>query len=161
MRHSAKNTRQKIDRQNTLCRVSFIGHSAKALPSAPGTLGKEKRPSRRRSRWRSLYRVPTLQALGKDFFIFFKKIYLPSANPEGTRQRAFIFFEKILCRVPTLQALGKVFLFFLKEFLCRVPAIGHSAKIFFLNFFAECHMDGTRQRFEICFLKNFFAECQP
>ena len=53
-----------------------------------------------------LCRVPTRQALGKDFFS------LPSANPEGTRQRAFIFFKKFLCRVPTLQALGKVFLFF-------------------------------------------------
>ena len=34
VRHSAKKTRQKIDRQSPLCRVSFIGHSAKALPSA-------------------------------------------------------------------------------------------------------------------------------
>ena len=70
VRHSAKNTRQKFDRQSPLCRVSFIGHSAKVLPTAPGTLGKEKRPSRRRSRWRSLCRVPTLQALGKDFLFF-------------------------------------------------------------------------------------------
>ena len=78
----------KIDRQSLLCRVSFVGHSAKALPSAPGTLGKEKRPSRRQSRWRSLCRVPTRQALGKDFLFFFKNF---------------------LCRVPTLQALGKEF----------------------------------------------------
>ena len=50
----------------------FIGHSAKALPRALRALGKEKRPSRRRIRWRWLCRVPTLQALGKDFlFLFF------------------------------------------------------------------------------------------
>jgi len=55
--------------------------------------------------------VPTLHALGKAFFL--KKNSLPSANPEGTRQRAFIFFfENFLCRVPSLQALGKDFLFF-------------------------------------------------
>ena len=88
--NSAKNTRQKIDRQSPLCRVSFIGHSTKALPRAPGALDKEKRLSRHRPRWRWLCRVPTLQALGKDFFNFFKKF---------------------LSRVSTREALGKDFLF--------------------------------------------------
>ena len=32
--HSAKSTRQKKSRQRRLCRVSFVGHSAKPLPSA-------------------------------------------------------------------------------------------------------------------------------
>ena len=32
--HSAKATRQKMGRQRRLCRVSFVGHSAKPLPSA-------------------------------------------------------------------------------------------------------------------------------
>ena len=32
--HSAKTTRQKMSRQRRLCRVSFVGHSAKPLPSA-------------------------------------------------------------------------------------------------------------------------------
>ena len=50
VRHSAKNTQQKIDRHSPFCRVSFIGHSAKALPRAPGALDKEKRPSRRQPR---------------------------------------------------------------------------------------------------------------
>jgi len=133
--HSAKHTRQKIDRQSTLCRVYFIGHSAKALPSAPETLGKEKRPSRRRFRWRSLCRVSTLPALGKDFFKFFLKLSLPSANTWGTRQRAFIFFfENFLCRVPTLHALGKDF---------------------FLNSLPSACCVGTRQRVS----KKIFAEC--
>jgi len=32
--HSAKHTRQKMGRQRCLCRVFFVGHSAKPLPSA-------------------------------------------------------------------------------------------------------------------------------
>ena len=39
--HSAKGTRQKINRQRCLCRVLFVGHSAKPLPSARKTLGKD------------------------------------------------------------------------------------------------------------------------
>jgi hypothetical protein len=88
----AKTTRQNIDRQNSLCRVPYIGHSAKALPSATGTLGKEKWLSRHRPRWRSLCRVPTLQALGKDFFFF--KNFFAECSMAGTRQRCFIFFFK-------------------------------------------------------------------
>ena len=137
-RHSAK---VKLHSAKPLPSVTLgKEHTAKnwsAKPSLPSVfyraLGKEKRPARRRFHWRSLCRVPTLQALGKDFFnfflkkffaecqpvrhsakifYFFKKNSLPSANPWGTRQRAFIFFEKFLCRVPTRQALGKDFLFF-------------------------------------------------
>ena len=167
VRHSAKHTRQKIDRQSTLCRVYFIGHSAKALPSAPETLGKEKRPSRRRFRWRSLCRVSTLPALGKDFFKFFLKLSLPSANTWGTRQRAFIFFwefslpsanplctrqsfflKKILCRAPTRKALDKELLFFLKIFFAECHPSRHSAKIFYFflkNSLASANTVGTRQ----------------
>ena len=108
VRYSAKTTRQKSDRQSTLCRVSFIGHSAKKSDrhgggSVDGHFA-ECQPCRHSAN-----------------IFFLKKISLPSANPEGTRQRAFIFFEKFLCWVPTLQALGKEFLFFLKKILCRVP----------------------------------------
>ena len=109
-----------------------------ALPSVfyraldKGALGKEKRPSRRQPHWQLLCRVPTLQALGKEFLFF---------------------FTKILCRVPTLQALGKDFFYFFKKFLCRVPSGRHSAKLeFFLNFFAECSLSGTRQSL------NFFLK---
>jgi len=81
---------------------------------------------------KNLCRVPTLQALGKEFLFF---------------------FTKILCRVPTLQALGKDFFYFFKKFLCRVPSGRHSAKLeFFLNFFAECSLSGTRQSL------NFFLK---
>ena len=76
VRHSAKNTRQKINRQSPICRVSFIGHSAKALPRAPGALGKEKRPSRRRPRWRSLCRVPTLPSWQINSYKHISHIYL-------------------------------------------------------------------------------------
>ena len=39
-----EHTAKKIDQQSPLWRVSFIGHSAKALPSARKPLGKEKLP---------------------------------------------------------------------------------------------------------------------
>ena len=41
MPHSAKGTRQRINRQISLCRVLFVGHSAKPLPSAGKALGKD------------------------------------------------------------------------------------------------------------------------
>ena len=34
-------TRQKINRQRRLCRVLFVGHSAKSLPSVGKALGKD------------------------------------------------------------------------------------------------------------------------
>ena len=40
--HSAKGTRQKINRQRNICRVLFVGHSTKPLPSAGKALGKMK-----------------------------------------------------------------------------------------------------------------------
>ena len=178
--HSAKHTRQKIDRQSTLCRVYFIGHSAKALPSAPETLGKEKRPSRRRFRWRSLCRVSTLPALGKDFFKFFLKLSLPSANTWGTRQRASIFFLRIFfAECQTSRHSAKIFYFFFKNSLpsanpegtrqrafiffwkfslpsANTPGTRQSLN-FFLNFFAECYSHSTRQSWKICFLVAHFA----
>ena len=130
VRHSAKNTRQKNDRQSPLCRVSFIGHSAKALPRAPGALSKEKRPSRHRPRLRSLCRVPTLQALGKDFLFFLKKNSLPSALYPTLGNDVLFFFLKILCRVPPGRRSAKCE-YFLKKILCRVPSDRHSAKFDF------------------------------
>ena len=111
-----------------LCREPR-GHSAKKSnrhgAGAPGALGKEKRPSRRRPRWWSLCRVPTLQALSKDFLFFKKKIFA-ECPLSGPRQRCFIFFLKILCRVPPGRRSAK-FDFFLKKI------------------FAECPLAGTRQ----------------
>jgi len=105
---------------------------------------------------------------------------LPSVNPEGTRQRAFILFGNFLCRVPNLQALGKDFLFFLKKLFAErqpgrhsaksfyffwkfslpsatTPGTRQSLKFFFLNFFAECYSHSTRQSWKICFLVAHFA----
>ena len=100
VRYSAKNTRQKIDRQSPLCRVSFIGHSAKksGRHSAGPVDGHfaECHPAATRQR----------------FFIFLKKNSLPSANLDGTRQRAFIFLKNFLCRVPTFRHSAKFFYFF-------------------------------------------------
>ena len=102
---------------------------------------------------------------------------MPSANPEGTRQRAFIFFLNFLCRVPNLQALGKYFLFFFEKFFAERQPGRHSAKSFyffwkfslpsattagtrqrfFLNSWPSANTAGTRQSLNFFF--NFFAEC--
>ena len=70
---------KKIDRQSPLCRVSFIGHLAKALPRAPGALGKEFF----KKKIKNLCRVPVRLALGKA-----------TVNGAGAMTVAF------LCRVP-------------------------------------------------------------
>ena len=109
VRHSAKNTRQKIDRQSPLCRVSFIGHSAKC----PGDI--RQRKATVTAPVPLTVTLPSANPAGtrQRFFIFFKKkISLPSANPSGTRQRVFIFFTKFLCRVPTFRHSAKIFNFF-------------------------------------------------
>ena len=79
VRNSVKNTRQKIDWQRSLCRVSFIGHSAKksdchgAGPVDGGFA--ECQPCRHSA---------------MIFFIFFKKILC--RVPPGRRSAKFDFF---------------------------------------------------------------------
>ena len=99
------------------------------------TLGKAEKMGARKTVFPALPSAMTM-ALGKDL----KKIQtLPSA-----RQRALgnEFFLKKNQTLPSAsqRALGKEIK---KKFkLCRVPAIGHSAKNFFLKKnqnFAECH----------------------
>ena len=105
----------------------------KGFAECPGDTRQRKATGTEAVRWQSLCRVPTLQALGKDFFnffnnffaecqpvrhsakifYFFKKISLPSALWMSLGKVLF-FFKKILCRVPTREALGKDFLFFFK-----------------------------------------------
>jgi hypothetical protein len=77
--HSTKKARHTVHRQSLLCRVLFIGHSAKRSAECQTALGKEKQPLRRRmtetaslpsvpgdTRQRSyLYRVPP-GTLGKE-----------------------------------------------------------------------------------------------
>jgi hypothetical protein len=72
-RQSLKNTRQR------LCRVLFLGHSAKRFAECQGALDKEKQPLRRRVTETASF---------------------PSV-PDGTRQRSY------LCRVSAQQTLGK------------------------------------------------------
>ena len=51
--HSAKSTRQNSGRQRGLCRVFFIGHSAKALPSADTRQRKnKKKPKKIEKNWK-------------------------------------------------------------------------------------------------------------
>ena len=79
MSHSAKRARHTVHRQSLLCRVLFLGHSAKRFAECQGALGKEKRPLRRR--------VTETAAL-------------PSVNGD-TRQRRY------LCRVSSWQHSAK------------------------------------------------------
>jgi hypothetical protein len=46
--HSAKKARHTVHRQSLLCRVFFVGHSAKRFAECQRALGKEKQPLRRR-----------------------------------------------------------------------------------------------------------------
>ena len=97
-------------------------------------------------RWRSLCRVPTLQALGKDFLFLFLKNSLPSALYPALGKNVLFFFLKILCRVPPGRRSAK-FEFFLKKFFAECPLAGtrQSLNFFKKKFFAECPLSGTRQ----------------
>jgi hypothetical protein len=77
--HSAKKARHTVHRQNLLCRVLFLGHSAKRFAECQGALGKEKQPLRRRVT---------------------EKASLPSV-PGDTQQRSY------LCRVSARQHSAK------------------------------------------------------
>jgi len=89
-------------------------------------LGKEKRLSWCRPRWCSLYRVPTLQALGKDFLFLFFKISLLSALYSALGKDVLFFFPKILSRVPPGRRSAKFEFFFKKNSLLSAlwPALG-------------------------------------
>ena len=113
VQHLAKSLRQKVSRQRFLCRVLFIGHPTKTLPSANPAPGKEKWSLRRRLRHPLLCRVPCQrhpakifliffqiffagcragETPGKDFFIFFI-ISLPGVAPQGHPAKSFLFFS--------------------------------------------------------------------
>ena len=114
--HSAKATREKNGWQSSLCRVPFVGHSAKLLPCAETALGKENEPSRRRKRWRWLCRVPTRTALGKVFHFFLNS--LPSAARASTRQSfLFLFFLKFFAERRTGGSRQSFLFLFLKKSL--------------------------------------------
>ena len=67
VQHSAKSLRQKISRQRFLCRVLFIGHSAKTLPSANPA------PAKKSGRYGAGSVIP----------------YFAGCHVRGTRQRFF------------------------------------------------------------------------
>jgi hypothetical protein len=116
--HSAKKAQQTVHRQSLLCRVLFLGHSAKRFAECQGALGKEKQSLRQRvtgtaslpsvpcdTRQRSyLCRVSARQHSAKNQSL--------SSATWDTRQRTCQGGSpcQVLCRV-LRTALGKVCLF--------------------------------------------------
>jgi hypothetical protein len=179
--HSANKTRHTVHRQSLLCRVLFLGHSAKRFAECHTTLGKEKQPLRRRltetaslpsvpvdTRQRiNLCRVPP-GTLGKE------------PDKEGPHVR---FFVECYVRYSTKRAslpsvrditLGKEPIPMLRSWffaecyglgvLCRVPATWHSAK----KPLCRVLVLGSRQRLTAVSFRTaaddplpstFFAEC--
>ena len=108
--HSAKSKRQSHIRRRVLCRVPFVGHLAKALPSARTVLGKENWPSAVDGVFAE---CRVRKALGKGFFL----------------KNIFFFAE---CRVR--KALSKAFPFFFEKSFAEClpdPALVKEKNIFF------------------------------
>jgi len=133
VQHSAKSIRQKISRQRFLCRVLFIGHSAKTLPSANPAPGKEKWSLRRRLRHPLLCRVPCQRHPAKIFLIFFSNFLCRVPCREGTRQRFFYFFIISLPGVAPRGHPAKSFLFFFVISLPGARSWGTRQRIFFFE----------------------------
>ena len=131
VQHSAKSLRQKVSRQRFLCRVLFIGHPAKTLPSANPAPGKEKWSLRRRLRHPLLCRVPCQRHPAKIFLIFFSNFLCRVPCRGGTRQRFFYFFYNFFAGCRTAGAPGKEFFIFFRNFFAGCQVMGHPAKIFF------------------------------
>ena len=105
-----------------LCRVPYIGHSVKPLPSVTSALDKKKPTSTLTASLPSV----TSAALGKEFFLFFLKIFC-RVPYSCTRQRNFFFLKKIFAE-------------------CHGSGTRQSWEIgSLLPSFAECHGHGTRQ----------------
>ena len=102
--HSAKSKRQSRIRRRVLCRVPFVGHSAKKIGRQPLTASLPSAGSGRHSAklflffWKSFAECLPDLALGKEI-LFFWKILCRVPSWPGTRQRKKIW--KILCRVPS------------------------------------------------------------
>jgi hypothetical protein len=78
--HSAKRARHTVHRQSLLCRVLFLGHSAKWFAECQRTLDKEKQPLRRRVTETAFHRVSQV-TLGKG-------VTFVESLPDSTRQRS-------------------------------------------------------------------------
>ena len=107
-RHSAKNTRRNFSRQSRLCRVSFIGHSAKVLPSAQNALGKKKETWRRAAvdggfaecRWRKAHGKVSIFAVCQCKNTWRIRDTLPCANAKTLGEvTCFHFFVCFLAAV--------------------------------------------------------------
>ena len=98
---SAKTPRGIFRRRRGLCRGPFIGHSAKPLPRARTTLGKEKKPSSAGTvggffaegrpsvkKWFFFNLFAEGRLSANKFFYFFKKTFAEGLLP-GPRQRNF------------------------------------------------------------------------
>ena len=132
VQHSAKSLRQKVSRQRFLCRVLFIRHLAKTLPSANPAPGKEKWSLRRRLRHPLLCRVPYQRHPAKIFLIFFFKFSLPGAVPGRHPAKMFLFFfYNFFAGCLTEGAPGKEFSYFFRNFFAGCQVMGHPAKNFF------------------------------
>ena len=123
-----KSLRQKISRQIFLCRVLFIGHPAKTLPSANPA------PAKKSGRYGAGSVIPCFAG----------------CHVRGTWQRFFYFFSNFLCRVPCRG--GTRQRFFLFYFIISLPGVaprGHPAKSFLFFFVISlpgARSWGTRQR---------------
>ena len=131
VQHSAKSLRQKISRQRFLCRVLFIGHSAKTLPSANPAPGKEKWSLRRRLRHPLLCRVPCQRHPAKIFLIFFSNFLCRVPCREAPGKPFFIFFYNFFAGCRTAGALGKEFFIFFVISLPGARSWGTWQRIFF------------------------------
>ena len=131
VQHSAKSLRQKVSRQRFLCRVLFIGHPAKTLPSANPAPGKEKWSLRRRLRHPLLCRVPCQRHPAKIFLIFFQIFFAGCRAGEAPGKDFFIFFYNFFAGCRTARAPGKEFFIFFRNFFAGCQVMGHPAKNFF------------------------------
>jgi hypothetical protein len=136
-----------VHRQSLLCRVLFLGHSAKRFAECQGALGKEKQPLRRWVTETASLPSVSLEALGKEYIFAECHLGHSAKSPPGrvpmsgslpsvlcgTRQSRPLYrvsetlhSAKNLYRCPGLGSLPSAMALTLgKEPLCRVL---HSAK---------------------------------
>jgi hypothetical protein len=129
-----------VRRQSLLCRVIFLGHSAKRFAEFQGVLGKEKQLLRRRVT--ETASLPSVQgdtrrtALGKESTSGVSMSGTLSSALYGTRQSV------LLCRVSEPLHSAKN--------LYRCPGLGSlptaRSRALGKDFFAECQLTDTRQR---------------
>ena len=125
--HSAKSKRQSRIRRRVLCRVPFVGHSAKKIGRQPLTASLPSAGSGRHS---------------AKLFPFFLKNPLPSAFlTRHSAKKKIFFFEKSFAECLAETALGKEKIFFFGKFFaeCQSPGTRQSWETHgSVHSFAEC-----------------------